>query len=407
MIKRRIYMDYAAAAPELPVARRAVARAAGFFGNPSSIHKDGVKAAAVLAENRKSISDILGCSRDEIVFTGSGTESDNLAVMGVFKHARLSPDFAGKDVHIVTTMIEHPAILEACRHLERVGAQVTYLSVGTDGLIDLKELRAALRDETVLVSIGYSNSEIGVVQPIREIAKEIRHFKKTKERQQHGGTYPLFHTDACQAAAYLELAVERLGVDLLSLNGTKLGGPRGIGLLYVRRGTPIEEIIYGGGQERALRSGTENLPGIAGLAAALIEAHEEKDAECERLTHLRDQFISEIKNQFQGARINGSFVSRIPNNVHVSFPGISSELLVLELDARGVSASAGSACSGAKDTGSEVLAALYGAEDRNEFGSVRFSFGIDTKMRDITSTLSALRAIAKKYEPWKSTTRRV
>ena len=402
MASRRIYLDYAAAAPELPAVRRAVTRAAALFGNPSSIHRDGVRAAHALEEARENSALILGGQSDEIVFVGGGTESDNLAIMGVCNHARLDPEFHGKEIHIITTAIEHPAVLETCRHLETIGVAVTYLSVNREGLIDLKELRAALRSETILVSVAYANNEIGVVQPIRDIAKEIRHFKKQRAEssKRKAAHYPLFHTDACQAAAFCNLAVEKLGVDLLSLNGSKLGGPRGTGLLYVRRGTPIDSIFHGGGQERRLRSGTENLPGIVGFAAAFTEARRVEENECERLRALQEYFTIEIKNRFPGARLNGSMEFRLPNNVHVSFPHMASELLVLELDAKGISASAGSACSGTRDTGSEVLSALYGPLDQNEWGSLRFSMGRGTTKREIKTTLAALSDILNKYEPW-------
>ncbi len=406
-------MDHAAAAPELPSVRRAQARAGRLFGNPSSIHRDGVLAREALETARRDIAKAMNALPDEVVFTGSGTESDNMAVMGVFKHARLDPDFAGKEVHIITTAIEHPAVIEACRHLEAVGAQVTYLPVGENGIIDPKDLRAALREETILVSIAYVNNEIGTIQPIREISKTLRNFRKSrisnpespdarhKTQDTRFGAYPLLHTDACQAAPYLNMNVEQLGVDLLTFNGTKLGGPHGVGALYVHRGTPTAPIMYGGGQENGLRSGTENVSAAAGLAAALIEAEKIKEKESARLKELQDYFFAEIETHFPEARINGSREFRSPNNVHVSFPNIASELLVLELDARGISASAGSACASAKDQGSHVLEALYGKDDDKKWGSVRFSFGRETKRSDIVFTIKALDHIVKKYEEWK------
>lgn len=395
MFNRRIYLDYAALSPEGAVSRRARTRAARAFANPSSIHKDGVRAAKLLAEARASLARSLSAHSDEIVALSSGTESDNLAIIGTVRKAQADGQ-KGQEVHVVTTVIEHPAVLEACRALERDGVSVTYLAIGRDGRIDLKELRAALRPETVLVSIAYANNEIGTIQPIKEIAKEIRHFKKTQKSDQ----YPLFHTDACQAANYLNLNVEQLGIDLLTLNGAKIGGPASAALLFVRRGTPISPLVYGGGQERGLRSGTEDVAGLAGLAAALESVCLVKEKESERLTTLRDTFIELVKKNFPNVRINGSEQFRLPNNVHISFPNIKSELLVLELDARGISASAGSACSSAEDTGSHVLAALYGAKDEDSWGSVRFSFGSRTTKRDIFSLIAALSKIIKKYESW-------
>jgi cysteine desulfurase len=394
MKRANIYMDYAASAPELWASRWAAFRAGGLFGNPSSIHKEGLRSAEALKEARESLARSLSAHADEIVLCGSGTESDNMAVMGAFKHARLDPAFKGRDVHIITTAIEHPAIFEACKHLESVGAQVTYLSVGNDGRIDLKELRKAFRPNTVLVSIAYANNEIGTVQPVREIAKEIRHYKKESGQT----TYPLFHTDACQAAQYENINMEQIGADMLTLNGTKIGGPRGTALLYVRRGTPIAPMFYGGGQEKNLRSGTENVPGVVGLAAALASVQKIRAKESARLETLRDYATIEIEKRIPGARINGSRNHRLPNNVHISIPRIASELLVLELDAKGIAVSAGSACSSAKDTSSHVLEALYGKEDDKKYGSIRLSFGRKTTKKQIDTVLESLEGIVKKYK---------
>ena len=393
-------MDYGASAPELWASRWAAFRAGGLFGNPSSIHKDGLRCARALKEARESLAKSLSAHPDEIVLCGGGTESDNMAVMGAFKHARLDPAFAGRDVHIITTAIEHPAVLEACRHIEAMGAKLTYLTVGEDGRIDLKELRKSFRPETVLVSIAYANNEIGTIQPVREIAKEIRHYKKESASWRSDSTYPLFHTDACQAAQYENINMEQIGADMLTLNGTKIGGPRGTALLYVRRGTPVAPMVYGGGQEKNLRSGTENVPGAVGLAAALTSVQKIRAKECARLETLRDYAITEIEKRIPGARINGSKNHRLPNNVHISIPRIASELLVLELDAKGIAVSAGSACSSAKDTSSHVLEALYGKEDDKKYGSIRLSFGRKTTKKQIEQTLAALETIVKKYKDW-------
>jgi cysteine desulfurase len=391
--KKRIYLDYASGAPVIPEVRKIIGGGTDIYANPSSIHKDGVEAKKILEDSRIVVAKALSAHPDEIVFTRSGTESDNLAVLGVFKSARMNPSFSGKDIHIITTSIEHPAILEACRHLEKVGAKITYLSVSKDGIIDLKEFKNALSGETVLVSVAYANNEIGVIQPIREIAKEIRRFKKNNP-----GSYPYFHTDACQAGAYLNITVEQLGVDLLSLNGTKIGGPRGTGLLYVKRGVNISSIVYGGGQERGLNSGTEDVVSIFGFATALEVSRKISEKESLRLSKLRDYFISELKRKFSNCRVNGNLKERLPNNVSVSFPNIDSELLVLELDARGVSVSAGSACSSAKDSGSHVLEALYGGKDN--YGTVRFTFGRETNKSEISYVLKSLSEIFAKYSTW-------
>ncbi len=385
-----VYLDYAAGAPETAVSRHARKYADRFYGNPSSIHADGRASRVLLDSARADCAGAFSAHSDEIIFTGSGTESVNMAIFGIFKHIKLSDP--QKPVHIITSVIEHQAVLSACQHLETVGATVTYVPVGIDGLINPNDVRNALTENTVLVSIGYANSEIGVVQPIREIAKEIRHFRKNRN-----SGYPYFHIDAAQASMYLDIQVDRLGVDLLSCNGTKLGGPRGTGLLYVKRGVEIAPLVYGGGQEKGIRSGTENVSAVYGFAHALLHARKHASHEHIRLQHLRDYFFAELTKVFPHARINGSMTERLPNNVNASFKNFDSELLVIELDAKGISVSAGSACDSAHDKASHVISALYGTEEQ-KWGTVRFSMGYKTKKRDITRALNALKAIFKKYE---------
>jgi cysteine desulfurase len=396
LFKKRIYMDYAAGAPQLPVVRRAVARAERLFGNPSSIHVDGVYAREAIEQARRNIAAVLHAQKNEIIFTSTGTESDNLAILGVFEHA-IKNGFGGKP-HIITLETEHPTVMKRYEYLERNGADVTYVSVGEDGCVDPKVVRAALRPETILVSIMYANNEIGVIQPVREIVKELRHYKKRSETESQ---YPLFHTDACQATHYLNMNVEQLGVDLLTFSGVKIGGGHGAAVLYVRKDTPIDPVFFGGDQERGLRPGTENGSAIVGLATALLESEKIKEKEIVRLTQLRDYFFSEIQKQFPFVRINGTLEQRLPNNVHVSFPNIVSDLLVLELDAKGISASSASACDSAKDSGSQVLKALYGEVDGKKWGSVRFSLGKETTKRDVDFVVRSLVSILKKYESWK------
>jgi cysteine desulfurase len=394
---KRIYLDYASGAPVQKEVSRVISKHALIFANPSSIHRDGVQAKKILDEARSHVAEALYAHSDEIVFTGSGTESDNMAVLGVFKQARLSPDFKGRDVHIITSVIEHPSVLYACRHIEEVGGKVTYLSVDNNGQFDLKELKNALTPNTVLVSIAFANNEIGTIQPIKEIAKEIRRYRKVNSIDSR---YPLLHTDACQAGTYLDLNVEQLGVDLMTLNGTKLGGPHGIGVLYLRRGTQVAPIIYGGGQENGFRSGTEDVARVTGMALSLKFAQKNIDKAVKVSMGLQKYFETSLVKKFPDCRINGGS-PKLPNNVSVSFKNISSELLVLELDAKGISASAGSACSSAKDAGSHVIEALYGKNDSNIYSTVRFSFGADTKKSDIVYTLKSLTEILKKYEKYR------
>ena len=394
----RIYLDHAAASPMLFSASNAMHEALrDFSANPSSIHADGVRAKAALEASRKVVASVFDVHPSEILFTGSGTESDNLAIVGSVT-AALETGLFPEGVHVVTTAIEHPAVLATCNALERSGVAVTYLPVGHDGLVEISTLREALRPETVLVTIGYANSEIGTVQPLKEIAKAIRHFKKL-----HGNPnaqYPLFHTDACQATPYLTLRVPELGVDMLTANGAKIGGPRGIGMLYVHRTVALAAVSHGGGQEKGLRSGTEDVASIKGFEAALVETRSKADSETKRILEIRDICFAELKDRFKSMRINGSMEHRLPQNVNVSFPGIGSELLVLELDARGISVSAGSACGSAKEESSHVLEALYPDVKQSEWGTVRATFGPSTRERDIFALADALDDIFEKYSEW-------
>ncbi len=393
-------MDYAAFTPETKKAGRIRARIGSLFGNPSSIHADGVRAKLEMEYARTAVANILHAQPDEIIFTATGTESDNLAILGVFNQA------IGSGVtrpHIVTMVTEHPAVLRRYEYLASIGADVSYVPVGDDGRVNPKDVRELLRPDTIVVSIMYANNEIGTIQPINEIAKEIRHWRKENTKHQKSNfkeEYPLLHTDACQATQYLNMNVEQLGIDLLTFSGIKFGAGNGAGALYVRRGTPIAPIFYGGDQERGLRPGTENVPAIVAFATALVEAQQKKVRESDRLTQLRNYFFGEITARFPEARINGTKEFRLPNNVHVSFPNVTSELLVLELDAKGVSASAGSACSASDESESRVLSALYGVGDGKKWGSVRFSFGAETKKSDIDYTLKCLEKIMSKYQEY-------
>lgn len=390
--KHRIYLDHAAGAPMLRSVMHSVREAERLIGNPSSIHAEGIAAGRALEDARLRCARVLGAHADEIIFTGSGTESDALAITGAVHAWRTI--FPGRVPQVITTSIEHPAVIETCRALEKEGVSLIYLDPNKEGYIEPKQVRAALTVDTVLVSIAYANSEIGTVQAVREIVKEVRHFRKI----QTGALYPIVHTDACQAGNYLDIDVERLGVDLMSINGTKLGGPKGIGLLFKRRTATIEPLILGGGQEFGLKAGTENLPGIVGLARALRDAEDDKESETERLTHLRDWFIEQFRERFPEGRINGGLTPRLPNNISISLRDFSSELLVVELDARGIAVSAGSACSSASEDGSHVLSALYGAQDSKEWGTVRLSLGRKTEQRDLSAVLTALVSITNKYE---------
>jgi len=412
--KKRIYMDTAATTPCDPRVVKAMQPfLSGAFGNPSSLHQEGVAAEAALEDARKRIALVLGAHADEIIFTGGGTEGDNLAILGVAR-GLLAKNKLTKPGHIITTTIEHRAVLEACVQLEREGWAVSYIPVDKQGLIDLKALKEVLRPDTVLVSVMYANNEIGTIQPIKEIAKILRHHRSSMllrgaERRSNleiassAGTpsrndtrLPYFHTDACQAPRFLPLGVEQLGVDLMTINGSKIYGPKGTGVLFAKRNTFIEPLVYGGGQERGLRSGTENVAGIIGLATALEIAQAEREKESAKLEKLRDHFIAELQ-KLPDVGINGSLIERLPNNINVTFVGQFGELMVLRLDAQGVACSTGSACSAHHKDDAHVIISL-GKTKADADNTVRFTLGRDTTKKDIEYTVRVIKKILEKEE---------
>lgn len=388
---KRIYLDHAAATPLDP---RVLAAMKPFltkeFGNGSALYREGVIAKNALLASRKKVAQILFAHPDEIVFTGSGTESNNLAIKGLVDYIKengLKPK-----PHIITSVIEHPSVLSVCNALERQGVTVTYIGVDGKGIIKLDEFKKALREETILVSIMYANNEIGTIQPIREIAKTIRTWKK-----QNGTRFPYFHTDACQAAQYLSLHTPHLGIDLLTLNGSKIYGPKGVGALFVRRGVALSPIMYGGGQEHELRPGTENITGIVGFAEALLVAETTKKKESTRLTTLRDYFIKSVLEKIGGALLNGDVSKRLPNNVNISIPGIESEHIIIELDAHGIAASARSACKSMDEEGSHVIMAL-GRNGVSTESGIRFTLGRNTTKKNIDYVIAVLSQLVKKLK---------
>jgi cysteine desulfurase len=406
---KRIYMDNAAATP---MDKRVEKVMRPFwskeFGNPSALYKEGVSAKDAVSRARKSIAESLGLSvrrtqtgvhSDEIFFTGSGTESNNLAILGILRcpMSKLgvfeTPSSKLEKPHIVTSVIEHPAVLEVCKVLERDGViDVTYVGVNNKGFVDPKEVKKSLKENTILVSIMYANNEIGTVQPVREIAKIIRAWKN-----QNNSEYPYFHTDACQAMNYLDMNVLRLGVDLLTINGSKIYGPKGIGVLYVKKRVNIWPVVLGGGQERGLRSGTENVPVVVGFAEAVKITDDIKEKEILRLTELRNYFIKGLLSKIPGSILNGDEINRLPNNINISIPNIDSEQLVIELDAKGVAVSARSACKSRDYQSSYVIMAI-GREPLPNEGGVRFSLGRETTKKDIDYVLKILPEIIQKIQ---------
>ena len=370
---QRVYLDYAASTPvdkRVEKAMRPFLRQV--FGNPSSVHAEGRAARAAIEVARADVATNIGARSDEIIFTNGVTEAINIAIRGVLAAS-------GDKQHVVTIATEHPATLRALQ------GDVTVVPVSSDGSIDVAAVIAAIRPDTALVSVMYANNEIGTIAPVAEIGKAIEKLRRTTK-----SAYPVFHTDAAQAAQYLDVDVTRLHVDLMSLSGQKMYGPKATGALFVKRGTPIASILFGGGQEHGLRPGTENVAGIVGFAKALSIAVDDCDDETMRMVALREYFIDELL-AIPGTRLNGNRVDRLPNNVNVSFKGVDGEALVMYLDERGIAASTASSCTGPQSM-SHVLKAL-GMSDAEVIGSVRFTLGRQTKKRDITCTVTTIKKI--------------
>lgn len=384
---KEIYLDYAAATPiDKAVAKEMAKVYQDNFASPTSIHGPGVKAKNILEKARSDIANIFGAHSDEIIFTSGSTESNNLAVLGLIQKVS-SP-------HIVTLNIEHSSVLEVFKKLESTkSAQVTYVAVGPNGVVDPRDIKKSLKPNTVLVSVMYANSEIGTIQPLSEIAKIIRHFNKTNKKNVY------FHTDATQALNYLTLRVEKLGVDMMSLSGVKIYGPKGVGALYVKRNVPIHSILFGGNQQNSMRPGSYNLPGIVGLAGALKIVEKIKTKESERLVALRNYFFLQLEKIGEGIIINGDLKERLPNNINITVPGIPSDLLVLELSERGIFVSAKSACKSGDGKASHVLTAINPKLSETD-GSIRFSLGRGTSKKDIDFTVMSLSQILKKLSKW-------
>ena len=373
---KRIYLDYAATTPTDQRVKDAMGRFwTEEFGNAGGLYEEGRRAKENLRASREQIARAIGARPDEIIFTSGGTESDNLAIFGV--------SGAAKHGHIITTEFEHHAVLEPCQRLKKEGFDVTFLDVGEDGIVKPENVKRSLRPETILVSIMYANNEIGTIQPIAEIGKIIKEFKGG------GAGYPYFHTDACQAAGYLDLNVNKLGVDLMTVNGSKIYGPKGIGFLYKRAGVKIKPQIIGGGQEMRMRSGTEPVALIVGLAKALEIAQAERVAESARLAPLRDYFVSEIQRRVPKVILNGHPAKRLPNNINISILDIEGEALVLYLDAKRISFSTGSACTSESLEPSHVILAL-GKPYEFAHASMRFTMGRSTTKEDLDYVLNEL-----------------
>lgn len=379
MVKsRKIYLDYAASV--LP--------------NPSSIHVLGVETKRKLENARKEVANVLKTRSSEIIFTSGGTESNNLAIQGVvlaWQEKKLP--------HIITTNIEHPSVLETFKMLKkRKLAEISIVPVEANGIVDPKKIKKEIKKNTILISVMYANNEIGAIQPIREIAREIRYYKKHSKNLH---AFPLLHTDAVQAVNYLDLNVEKLGVDLLSLSGSKIEGAGKIGVLYKKKSVSLLPIFGGGDQEMGLRPGTENLAEILKFSKALNLVQKNREKESKRLIKLQDYFLQVLDTRKTGIQylVNGDLKERLPNNINITFPKIPSDLLVLELSAKGIMASSKSACKSSNKEGSYVIKALR-PESNIEIGGLRFSMGKKTTKADINYTIKVLSEILKKLKKW-------
>lgn len=370
-----IYLDNAATTKTSPeVVEAMLPYFTEHYGNPSSVYGFAAANKEVIAKQREIIAGVLGAKDNEIYFTAGGTEADNWALTAA------AEAYAAKGRHIITTKIEHHAILHTCEYLQKRGYEVTYLDVDENGLVDPKAVEDAIRPDTILISVMFANNEIGTVEPIAEIGKIAK---------EHG---VLFHTDAVQAFAQIPINVDECNIDMLSASGHKLNGPKGIGFLYIRKGVKIRSFIHGGAQERKRRAGTENVPGIVGLGKAVELAAASMKERGEKESRLRDHLINRIENEIPYCRLNGDRVKRLPNNVNFSFQFIEGESLLIMLDMKGICASSGSACTSGSLDPSHVLLAI-GLPHEIAHGSLRMTLGADTTEEELDYVVDSLKEI--------------
>lgn len=374
----KIYLDYAATTPALPEVTEAMRPYfREMYGNPSSVHSMGAEAKDAVEAARAQVASLIHCQPAEVIFTGCGTESNNYAIKGVAFANR------NRGNHIITTPIEHHSVLEPCRFLKSMGFETTILPVDSTGLVDPDDVRKAITKNTLLVLVMHANNEVGTVQPIEEIGKVTR----------EAGVY--FHVDAVQSFGHLPIDVDKLGVDLLSASAHKLYGPKGVGMLYIRPGAKIDQLLHGGEQEEGRRAGTENVPGIVGFGRAVEVARRDMDEEARILTLMRNRLIKSILDSIGDVYLNGHLTKRLPNNANFSFDFIEGESILMYLDAEGICASTGSACSSASSEPSHVLTAL-GIPIERARGSLRLTLGKFTTDSDIAKVLEALPRIVGK-----------
>jgi cysteine desulfurase len=375
---RRVYLDHAATTPTHPeVVKTMLPYFADAFGNPSSIYSYGQEAKGAIEEARTKVAELIGARSEEIVFTSGGTEADNFALKGV----AYANEHKGN--HIITTSIEHHAVLEACKFLGGRGFKITYLPVDEYGLVDPDDIKRAITDKTILISVMHANNEVGTIEPVEEIGEIAR----------EAGVY--FHTDAVQTVGHIPVNVDKLKVDLLAISAHKFYGPKGVGALYIRKGTKLVSLMHGGEQEKRRRAGTENVPAIVGLGKAVELAGPEMGKEAKRLAYLRDKLIKGLGEKIDHIRLNGHPTRRLPNNVNVSVDFVEGESMLLNLDLEGICASTGSACSSASLEPSHVLLALELPAEQAH-GSLRFTLGRENTEADIERVLEVLPGIVSR-----------
>jgi cysteine desulfurase len=374
-IKKYIYFDHAATTPVLPEVVEAINKCfTEFYGNASEPHLPGRQAKEILEDSRQTIAQVLGAKDSEITFTGGGTESDNLAIFGI------AEAYSGQGNHIITSEIEHPAVLMPLKFLARKGFKITFLPVDKYGMVDPSDVKKALKDNTIMVTIMHANNIVGTIQPIEEIGRLL------------ADKNVIFHTDAVQSFCNADTDVDKLGVDLLSISGHKIYGPKGVGALYMRKGTKIIPHILGGGQEKGRRSGTENIPGIAGLASAARAGFKTLDDRITKLTAMREYLKTELLKNIDDVRFNGHPVERLPGNCNFSFKFIEGEAIVLRLDMAGIAASSGSACSSSSMKPTHTLIAM-GLSGEEAFGSLRITLGFENNYEEIDYFLKTIKKI--------------
>ena len=382
-----IYLDNAATTKTAPeVVDAMLPYFSEYYGNASTIYSLGAESKKAMDHARQTIADSLGAKPEEIYFTAGGSESDNWALKAT------AEAYASKGKHIITTKIEHHAILHTCEYLEKRGFEITYLNVDRDGLISLDELKAAIRPDTILISVMFANNEIGTIEPIAEIGEIAK---------EHG---VLFHTDAVQAYAQVPINVDEMHIDMLSASGHKLNGPKGIGFLYIRKGVKIRSFVHGGAQERSRRAGTENIPGIVGLGAAVERAMRIMDTKTRKEIELRDYLIGRLENEIPHCWLNGHRTKRLPNNINFSFLFIEGESMLIMLDMKGICASSGSACTSGSLDPSHVLLAI-GLKHEEAHGSLRLTLSeestkeeMDIVAKEVKKIVQRLRDMSPLYE---------